>query len=95
MNIKPLGDRVVLKAIQEEENKAGIVIAQTEEKEQPEQGEVIAVGPGFYNNAGELVELSVKVGDKVVFSKYGPSEVSLDGQDYLIVKQDDILGIIE
>ena len=96
MNIKPLGDRVVVKAEEAPENTSGIVIAQTEENDkQPEKGEVIAVGPGRLDEKGERVAVEVKVGDTVVFSKYGPTEVEVEDTEYLILKEDDILGVIE
>lgn len=94
MNIKPLGDRVVIKPIKEEENKAGIVIPQTADEEQPEKGEIVAVGPGKLVK-GERQAMEVKEGDKVIFGKYGPSEVKIEDEEYLIAKEEDILGIIE
>lgn len=95
MNIKPLSDHVILKPIKEEKNKFGIVIAQTGEEKQPEQGEVIAVGPGKMDDKGVRAPMEVKVGDKVIFSKYGPDEIELEGEKYLIATSDQIKGIIE
>ncbi|SHE99123.1 chaperonin GroES [Caldanaerobius fijiensis DSM 17918] len=92
MNIKPLGDRVVIKPIEAEEVVGGIVLPGTA-KEKPQQGEVVAVGTGEYID-GKKVELEVKVGDKVIYSKYAGTEVKLDGQEYLILKQSDILAIL-
>ncbi|SNX53057.1 co-chaperone GroES [Thermoanaerobacterium sp. RBIITD] len=94
MRLKPLGDRVVVKATEAEEvTKGGIVLPGTA-KEKPQQGEVLAVGSGEYID-GKKVELEVKVGDKVIFSKYAGTEVKLDGQEYLLLRQSDILAIVE
>jgi len=96
MNIKPLGDRVVIKPLGEEEVTAsGIVLPDTAEKEKPEQGEVIAVGPGKRLDSGEIAPMSVKVGDKVVFRKYSPDEITIDREEVLVVSESDIVGIIE
>jgi len=96
MKIKPLGDRVVLKSLPEEEvTKGGIILPDTAEKEKPEQAEVVAVGPGKMLDDGKRSEMEVKVGDKVIFSKYSPTEIKLDGEEYLIVGEEDILGVIE
>lgn len=85
MNIKPLGDRVVVKALaQEEKTKSGIVLPDTA-KEKPQQGEVIAVGPGKILENGQRVALDVKVGDKVIYSKYAGTEIKVDGQEVLIL----------
>lgn len=94
MNIKPLGDRVVLKALaQEEKTKSGIVLPDTA-KEKPQQGEVLAVGTGKVLENGQKVPLEVKVGDKVIFSKYAGTEIKLDGEEVLILGERDILAII-
>ncbi len=95
MNIKPLGDRVVVKAlVQEEKTKSGIVLPDTA-KEKPQQGEVIAVGPGKIAETGQRIPLEVKVGDKVIFSKYGGTEIKIDDEEYLILDGSrDILAII-
>jgi len=96
MNIKPLGDRGVIKPLGEEEVTAsGIVLPDTAEKEKPEQGEVIAVGPGKRLDSGEIAPMSVKVGDKVVFRKYSPDEITIDREEVLVVSESDIVGIIE
>lgn len=96
MNIKPLGDRVVLKQISAEETtKAGIILPDTAEKEKPEQGEVVAVGPGRLLKDGKRAALEVKVGDKVLFSRYSPTEVKVDKKEYLVVKEEDILAVLE
>jgi len=94
MTIRPLGDRIVVKVIEVEEvTKGGIVLPGTA-KEKPQQGKVIAVGTGEYID-GKKVELEVKVGDKVLFSKYAGTEVKVDGEEYLILRQSDVLAIIE
>ena len=96
MKIKPLGNRVVLKSLPEEEvTKGGIILPDTAEKEKPEQAEVIAIGPGKLLDDGKRSEMEVSVGDKVIFSKYSPTEIKLDEEEYLVVGEEDILGIIE
>lgn len=96
MNIKPLADHVLIEAIKEEEKtKAGILLPETAEKERPEQGKVIAVGPGKKTSAGKVIPLEVKAGDKVLFTKYGPNEIKVDDKEYLIAKEEDILAILE
>lgn len=96
MQIRPLGDRVVVKPSSKEEvTKSGIVIPETIEKERPEQGEVVAVGPGKMLDNGQRGALDVKVGDRVIFSKYGPSEVKVEKEEYLIIKEEDILAILQ
>ncbi|RKZ00892.1 MAG: co-chaperone GroES [Candidatus Hydrothermota bacterium] len=95
MKVKPLADRVLVKRIEEEEvRKGGIIIPDTA-KEKPQKGEVIAVGPGRLDEKGNRVPMEVKVGDKVIFSKYAGSEVKIEGEEYLIMREDDILAIIE
>ncbi|QLH39067.1 MAG: co-chaperone GroES [Defluviicoccus sp.] len=95
MNFRPLHDRVVVKRLeQEEKTKGGIIIPDTA-KEKPQEGEVMAVGPGARNEAGELVPLDVKAGDRVLFGKWSGTEVKIDGEDLLIMKESDLLGIIE
>lgn len=94
MNIKPLGDRVVIKVIENEETtKSGIVLPGTA-KEKPMQGEVLAVGSGEMVD-GKKIPLELKVGDKVIYSKYAGTEVKMDGNEYLIVRQSDVLAVIE
>lgn len=94
MNIKPLGERVVLKVLEsEEKTKSGIVLPDTA-KEKPQMGKVLAVGPGKLLDNGEKVPLEVKVGDKVLFAKYAGTEVKLDGEEYMVLKESDILAII-
>ena len=94
MNIKPLDDRVLIEPMsKEEKTKSGIVLPDTVE-EKPEQGRVIAVGLGKIDNNGKRIPMSVKVGDIVLFTKYGPNEVKIDNKEYLIAKEEDILAII-
>ncbi|HDM31752.1 MAG TPA: co-chaperone GroES [bacterium] len=96
MKIKPLADYVLLEPIKEEEKtKSGILLPQTAEKERPEQGKVIAVGPGKRDEKGNLIPVSVKPGQKVLFKKYGPDEIKVDDKEYLICKEEDIVAIIE
>lgn len=93
MNIQPLGDRVVIKALPlEEKTKSGIIMPDTA-KEKPQEGEVIAVGPGR-TEKGERIALDVKVGDRVIYSKYAGTEVKYDGEEYLILRESDILAIL-
>ncbi len=94
--LRPLGDKIVVKPIEEEEKTpSGIFLPETA-KEKPQQGEVIAVGPGRWNeDKGERVPLDVKVGDRVIFAKYSGTEVKLDGEKYLIMSESDVLAIVE
>ncbi len=94
--IKPLNDRVVVKPIEPEETtKGGIIIPDTASKEKPMMGEVVAVGDGAVKDDGSRRPMSVKVGDKVLFSKYSPEEIDIDGEKYLIMREDSILAILE
>ena len=96
MKLQPLGDHVFLEPIVEDKTtKSGIVIPDTAEREKPMKGKVIATGPGKVNEKGERVPMSVKVGDVVLFIKYGPDEVEVDGKKYLVGEESDILAIIE
>lgn len=96
MNIKPLSDHILIEPVKEEEKtKSGIILPDTAEKERPEQGLVIAVGPGRKTNAGKVILLDVVPGQKVLFTKYGPNEIKVDNKEYLIAKQEDILAIID
>jgi chaperonin GroES len=95
MKIRPLGDRILLKRIEEEDkSKGGIIIPDTA-KEKPQEGKVVAVGKGRLLEDGKLVPLEVKKGDRVLFGKYSGTEVKLVGEEHLIVREDDILGVIE
>ena len=94
MKVKPLGDRVLVKRIElQEQIRGGIIIPDTA-KEKPQEGEVVAVGPGARDENGKLVALEVKAGDKILFGKWSGTEVKIDGDDLLIMKESDILGII-
>ena len=111
MKIRPLNDRILVKRLEGEEKTAGGIIIPDSAKEKPAEGEIVAVGPGKLNDAGERVALNVAVGDRVVtgegylqfgavgdrvlFSKYGGTDVKLDGEDYLIMREDDILGVVQ
>jgi chaperonin GroES len=95
MSVRPLRDRVVLERIDEGEQKVGGIIIPDTAKEKPQQGRVIAVGNGKVNDKGDVFPLDVKVGDTVLFGKYSGAEVKLDGKDYLIVREDEILGIVD
>jgi chaperonin GroES len=93
--LKPLGDHIIVKASTAEEvTRGGIVLPDTA-KEKPQQAEVIAVGPGKLTEAGKRVEMEIKAGDKVVFSKYGGTEITVDGEDYMILSERDVLAIVE
>ena len=94
MNIQPLGDRVVVKRVTVEETKGGIIIPDTA-KEKPKSGEIIAVGPGKYNEDGKRIAMNVKKGDKVLFESYAGTEVSMGGDEYLIMRESEIIGIVE
>lgn len=96
MNIKPLSDHILIEPIKEEEKtKAGIFLPETATKERSEEGKVIAVGPGKRNDKGEIIPVSVKPGDKVLFTEYAPNKIKVEGKEYLIAREDDILAIIE
>jgi chaperonin GroES len=95
MNVKPLGDRVLVQAIEQEEVKKGGIIIPDSAKEKPQEGKVIAVGTGKRDDSGKLIPFEVKKGDRVLISKYGGTEIKVDGKEYQIMREDDILGIIE
>ena len=96
MNIKPLSDHVFLEAMEEGRvTKSGIVLPDTAEKEKPIKGRVVAVGPGKRNDRGELSPSSLKVGDLVLFKKYGPDEIEIEGKKYLVAEENDILAVLE
>jgi chaperonin GroES len=95
MKIRPLQDRVIVKRLEEEEKtKGGIIIPDTA-KEKPQEGKVIAVGKGKMTDEGKLIPLDVKVGDKILFGKYSGTEVKIEGEEHLIMREEDILGVIE
>jgi chaperonin GroES len=95
MKFRPLHDRVVVRRITAEEKTAGGIIIPDTAKEKPMEGEIIAAGPGARNEQGELVALDVKAGDRVLFGKWSGTEVKIDGEDLLIMKESDIMGIVE
>ena len=95
MAFRPLGDRVLVKRVEEEEKTRGGIIIPDTAKEKPQEGEVIAVGPGARDEAGKIQPLDVKVGDRILFGKWSGTEVKLNGQDLLIMKESDILGVLE
>ncbi len=94
MKIKPLRDHVLIEGMKEEVKKGGIILPDTAHKERPEQGKVIAVGPGRYED-GKLVPVAVRKGDVVLFTKYGPNQIKVDEKEYLIAEEKDILAVIE
>ena len=95
MNLRPLGDRVLVKPGEQEEQKRGGIIIPDTAKEKPQEGEIVAVGSGKVDDSGQSIAMNVKVGDKVLYGKYGGTEVKLDNEDYLIMSESDILGILE
>ncbi len=95
MKVRPLHDRVVVRRIEAEEKSAGGIIIPDTAKEKPSQGEVIAVGPGGRDESGKLIPIDVKEGDRVLFGKWSGTEVKIDGQELLIMKESDIMGIID
>ena len=95
MKIRPLHDRVIVKRIEEERKSAGGIVIPDTAAEKPDQGEIVAVGPGGRDEAGKLIPIDLKVGDRVLFGKWSGTEVKIDGQDLLIMKESDILGVLE
>jgi len=94
--LRPLEDRLVVEAVDEmEKHSSGIIIPDTVSKEKPQKGKVLAVGPGKFDDDGKRVPMDVKIGDTVLFSKYGPTEVKVDGKDLLILSQSDVLAVLE
>jgi len=95
MKFRPLHDRVVVRRLEgEEKSKGGIIIPDTA-KEKPQEGQVVAVGPGARDEAGKLVPLDLKVGDRIIFGKWSGTEVKIDGEDLLIMKESDVMGVVE
>jgi chaperonin GroES len=94
MSFRPLHDRVVVRRLEEDERSAGGIIIPDTAKEKPMQGEVIAVGPGARNEAGEIVPLDVKTGDRILFGKWSGTEVKMDGEELLIMKESDVMGVL-
>jgi chaperonin GroES len=95
MGIRPLQDRLIVKRLDEEEKTAGGIIIPDTAKEKPQEGKVIAVGKGKVGEDGKVQPLDVKKGDKVLFSKYGGTEVNIEGEEHLIIREDDVLGVVE
>jgi len=94
MTFRPLGDRVLVKRVEEEEMSRGGIIIPDTAKEKPQEGEVVAVGPGARDDSGKIQSLDVKTGDRILFGKWSGAEVKLDGKDLLIMKESDILGVL-
>ncbi|TSE03847.1 co-chaperone GroES [Mesorhizobium intechi] len=95
MAFRPLHDRILVRRIEAEEKTAGGIIIPDTAKEKPQEGEVLAVGPGARDDTGKLTELDVRVGDRILFGKWSGTEIRLDGQDLLIMKESDVMGVIE
>ena len=95
MAFRPLGDRVLVKRVEEEEKTKGGIIIPDSAKEKPQEGLVISVGPGARDESGKLVPLDVKAGDRILFGKWSGTEVKIDGEDLLIMKESDVLGVVE
>ena len=95
MNVRPLRDRILVKRLEEEEQRIGGIIIPDTAKEKPQQGKAVAVGTGRVTDEGKIVPLDVKVGDRILFGKYAGSEIKLDGEEYLIVREDEVLGILD
>jgi len=95
MNVRPLRDRIVVKRLEEGEQRIGGIIIPDTAKEKPQQGRVIAVGHGRVNDEGKVVPVDVKSGDTILFGKYSGTEVKLDGEEYLIIREDEVLGVVE
>jgi chaperonin GroES len=94
INVKPLSDRVLVKPLEEKEVKKGGIIIPDSAKEKPQEGEVVALGTGKFDEQGKKIEFTVKKGDRVLISKYGGTEIKFEGENYLIMREDDILGIL-
>ncbi len=95
MNFRPLHDRILIKRIEEEETVKGGIIIPDSAKEKPQEGEVVAVGNGKKNEDGKVVPLDVKAGDRILFGKYSGSEIKMDDEEYLILKEEEVLGVVE
>src|SRR6187431_2311906 len=95
MGFRPLHDRILVRRIEAEEKTSGGIIIPDTAKEKPQEGEVLAIGPGTRDDSGKLVELDVKVGDRILFGKWSGTEIKLDGQDLLIMKESDVMGVID
>jgi len=95
MNVRPLHDRIIVKRIEEQEQKVGGIIIPDTAKEKPQQGEVIAAGKGKIKDDGKIIPLDVKQGDTILFGKYSGQEIKIDGEEYLIMREDEVLAVIE
>jgi chaperonin GroES len=95
MNLRPLQDRIIVKRIEEEAKTAGGIFIPETAKEKPQQGEIVAVGNGKKTEDGKVIPVDLKAGDRVLFGKYAGTEIKLEGQEYLIMREDDILGVVE
>jgi len=93
--LRPLGDNIIVKAVEEETHSSGLIIPETVSKEKPQKGEVLAVGSGKVDNNGNKLPMEVKVGDTILFTKYGPTEIKLEGQELLVLNQSDVLAVLE
>jgi len=95
VNLRPLHDRIIVKRVDEAEQKSGSIIIPDSAKEKPQQAEVVAVGNGRRQENGDIIALDIKAGDKILVGKYGGSEVSIDGEEYVILREDEVLAVIE
>jgi len=95
MSIRPLGDRVLVKPVEQQEVKKGGIIIPDTAKEKPQEGEIIAVGKGKIADDGKLIPMDVKAGDRILYGKYSGTEVKIDGEEYLIMHQEDVLGVLD
>ncbi|HBK35267.1 MAG: 10 kDa chaperonin [Candidatus Uhrbacteria bacterium GW2011_GWE2_40_58] len=96
MKLRPVGDHIIVQAVSKEEiSQAGIIIPDTVNKERSEKGKVIAVGPGKEGENGHRSEMTIKVGDQVLFKKYAPDEIKIDGEEYLVIRMDDVMAVVE
>jgi len=95
MKVRPLRDRIIVKRLEEQEQKVGGIIIPDTAKEKPQQGKVIAAGNGRVNNEGKTLPLDVKAGDTILFGKYAGTEIKIEGEEYLILREDEVLGVIE
>jgi chaperonin GroES len=95
MNVRPLRDRILVKRLEEDEQRVGGIIIPDTAKEKPQQGKVVAVGSGRVNDDGKVFPLDVKAGDRILFGKYAGTEIKLDGEEYLIVREDEVLAVFE
>lgn len=95
MNVRPLRDRILVKRVEEQEQRIGGIIIPDTAKEKPQQGRVVAVGNGRVNDEGRVIPLDVKSGDTILFGKYAGTEIKLEGEEYLIIREDEVLGVVE